>query len=69
MKNEIQKIKIGRPIRIFLDDEKIYELREQRLSYLEIAKHFKEQGIEVSYQIIRERCKKIYELKSNKSFQ
>ena len=47
-----------------ISDEEIYELREQGLSYLSIAKHMKSKGIMVSVECIRRRCKDIYNKKN-----
>ena len=44
-------------------DEEIYELREQRNTYEEIAKYFKDKGIQISRSTIDIRCKKIYKEK------
>ena len=41
-------------------DEEIYELREQGKSYEEIARYYKEKGIEITRVAIGKRCKKIY---------
>ena len=40
-----------------INDEKIFELREQGLSYKRIVEYYKENGIDVSYMTIRSRCK------------
>ena len=49
-----------------IKDEKIYELREKGMSYTKIAEYYKKEGIEVSYIVIRSRCKRIYENKGKK---
>lgn len=45
---------------IQLPDEKIFELREKKLTYDEIVDWFKENGIKVTKETIRKRCKRIY---------
>ena len=45
---------------IKIPDEELYNLREQGLTYKEIAKIFNKKGIKVSYSTIRTRCKKTY---------
>ncbi len=51
--------------RIQISDKKIYQLREQGLSYQKIAKYFNEKGIKVSFETIRTICKRIYQEKTN----
>ena len=46
-----------------ISEEEVYNLREQRLSYEEIAKRFKNKGIDVSVTIISNRCKEVYKKK------
>ena len=58
---EEPKVKVKRMKDI--TDEEIYELREQGMSYREIERYFKYRGKEISFETIRERCKRIYEQK------
>ena len=44
-------------------NQMIYELREKRLSCAAISKQLKEQGIVISAEIVRKRCKEIYAAK------
>lgn len=46
-----------------IEDEEIYVLRKQKLSYSEISKRFQAQGIKISTEVIRKRCKIIFESK------
>ena len=46
-----------------LNDEVLFVLREQGLTYKEISEELKKQGIVVSDVTVRRRCKKIYDLK------
>ena len=46
--------------RIIISDEKLFELREQRLSYQEITNYFNENGIKIDKQTIRKKCKELY---------
>ena len=55
--------KRGRKKREDITDETIYELREQGMSYSDIARYFNENNIIVSYNIISHRCKRIYKEK------
>ena len=48
-------------------DEEIYELREQGKSYEEIARYYKEKGIEITRVAIGKRCKKIYNEKGKEA--
>ena len=57
---EDPKIKKGKNKREDVTDEEIYELREQGKSYEEIARYYKEKGIEITRVTIGKRCKKIY---------
>lgn len=50
---------------IDLPDEYIYELKENGLSYREIAKRLTKEGIEVCYETVRKRCKLIYQEKND----
>ena len=52
---------------IEISDEKIYNLREQGLTYKEIANYFNNNGVKVSYSTIALRCKKIYDEKGKKA--
>ena len=47
-------------IRRKVSEDEIYELREKGLSYREIEKRFEDNGIEISFETIRVRCKNIY---------
>ena len=55
--------KRGRKKREDITDATIYELREQGMSYSDIARYFNENNIIVSYNIISYRCKGIYKEK------
>ena len=48
-------------------DEEIYNLREQRYGYDEIAKYFLEKGMIIGIERIRHRCKEIYDDKGEKN--
>ena len=45
---------------IEIPDEEIFELREKRMTYKQIAEYFINQGIDISIMTISNRCKKIY---------
>ena len=47
-------------------DEQIYELREQKNSYMSISKILKEKGINISLETIKRRCEEIYTIKGKK---
>ena len=49
--------------RIDINDEEIFKLREQGMTYDKIAEYYKKNGVNVNYMVIRSRCKKIYEKK------
>lgn len=44
-------------------DERIFQLREQGLPYNRIKEILNEEGVRVSTDIVRDRCKKVYQLK------
>ena len=51
---------------IQITNEEIYNLREQGWTYRKIAQYFNEQGVEVSFETVRVRCKEIYKQKGQK---
>ena len=50
----------GKLNKIPIPDEEIFNLREKGLSYESIAIYFRNKGIEVSFQTIKNRCEEIY---------
>lgn len=56
------KLKRGRKTPL-IPDEEIYTLREQGLSYRQIAAHFAKQGINISYQAVKNRYDAMCETK------
>lgn len=52
--------------RYIIDDEEIYILREEKLTYAEIAEFFTNQGRKISHTTVRKRCKEIYNQKNEK---
>lgn len=44
-------------------NKKIYELRKKGLTYLQIVEELKVQGINISRECVRKRCKELYEIK------
>ena len=49
-----------------VSDEEIFMLREQKMTFRAISEYYKEQGIDISYETIRKRCKEIYSTKGEK---
>ena len=61
-----QRIKIPQKAfekKIHIDDETVYNLREQGKTYKQIASYFVNKGIKISETFISKRCKLIYEEK------
>ena len=56
-------LKVGRKKVIQMQDEEIYQLRQDGLSYRKITQYFNNKGIKVSSETIRNRCKNIYQKK------
>ena len=58
------KTKKAKKIYIFTDtDEKIYDLRKQGISYIEIYRRLKKEKIKISYKTLIKKCKKIFIIK------
>lgn len=55
--------KIPKASSIKISDEEIFKLREKRLTYEKISKHFEQNGRPISICVIQKRCKKIYDEK------
>ena len=63
--NEIEaKAKYQKKNQISLLNEEIYELRKQGLTYLEISQFLETKDIHISYETIRQYCKKIFKDKN-----
>lgn len=61
-----KKEKMPKASSIKISDEEIFKLREKRLAYDGIVKHFEEKGISVSITFIQRKCKQIYQEKGLK---
>ena len=59
------RVKLRKKVRdvIKIPEEEIFALREKNVTYDEIVDYYKEQGIEITKETIRKRCKRIYEQK------
>ena len=57
---EEPKIDLRSKNKIQISEEEIYRLREQGLSYKKIVQYFNEQGVKVSSETIRKKCKKMF---------
>ncbi len=68
VETNIKKYKcMGRqPCKLEGKDEEVFDLRENKMSYELITKHFEDNGLEVSHETVRKKCKEIYEKKGLK---